>query len=60
MKSMIRVDPSIFRDISTNAAFVPSEEALTDDVVRFQLKIIRLKASNWVEHIITTAKVEDW
>jgi hypothetical protein len=24
------------------------------------LKIIRLKASNWVEHIITTPKVEDW
>jgi hypothetical protein len=57
---MLRVDPSIFRDIATNPSLVPSEEALTDDVVRFSIKIIRLKASNWVENIITTPKVQDW
>jgi hypothetical protein len=54
---MLRVDPSIFRDIATNPSLVPSEEAMTDDVVRFSIKIIRLKASNWVENIIMTPKV---
>lgn len=50
--NLLRVDPNIFRDISTNPALVPSAESLIDEVTRVDLKIIRLKASPWTEDII--------
>jgi len=34
LTSMIRVDTSIFRDISTNQALIPSDESLADEINR--------------------------
>jgi len=57
---MVRVDPSVFRDISTNQALIPSDESLADEISRLQLKVIRLKASSWLGSIVCTPKIEDW
>ena len=57
---MLRVDPSIFRDVATNSASCPSEESLGDEVARLRLKVIRLKASPWVESVICLPKSQDW
>ena len=45
---MVRVDPNMFKDIATNSNFIPSDESLTEEVVRMNIKIIRLKASQWI------------
>lgn len=60
MQSMIRVDPSIFRDVSTNQALIPSEESLAYEVNRMNLKVIRLKASPWVDSVICKPRLSDW
>ena len=58
--SMLRVDPSIFRDIATNSNLIPGEDSIADEVARLNIKIIRLKASPWIEHVICLPKVPDW
>jgi hypothetical protein len=57
---MIRVDPAIFRDISTNNALVPSEDSLADEVARLRLKVVRLKCCPWVESVILEPNTPDW
>ena len=57
---MVRVDPNIFRDISTNQALIPSEESLADEIERLHLKVIRPKACSWLDSIVCTPKIEDW
>ena len=45
---MVRVDPSIFRDISTNGALIPTDESLADEVALNKIRVVRLKTSPWV------------
>lgn len=58
--SSIRVDPNAFRDVSTTSALLPSEDSLAEEVVKQKIKVIRLKASSWVESVISRAKEEPW
>jgi hypothetical protein len=54
------MDTSVFRDVFTNQALIPSEESLADEISRLQLKVIRLKACSWLDSIICTPQIEDW
>jgi hypothetical protein len=56
----VRVDPNIFRDISTDQALIPSEESLADEIERLKLKVVRLKACSWLDSIACTPKIDDW
>ena len=58
--SMVRVDPSIFRDVSTTSALLPSEESLAEEVLKQNLKVIRLKAAPWVESVVCEPTPSDW
>ena len=58
--SMLRVDPNIFRDIATNSNLIPGEDSIADEVTRLNIKIIRLKASPWIEHVICLPNIADW
>ena len=57
---MLRVDPNIFRDIATNSNLIPGEDSIADEVTRLNIKIIRLKASPWIEYVICLPKIPDW
>ena len=57
---MLRVDPSIFKDIATNSNLVPSEESLMEEVNRLNIQVLRLKVSPWVEHVVLVPKIPDW
>jgi len=57
--SMIRVDPNIFRDVATNSNLIPNEESLTEEVTRMSIKVIRLKASPWIEYVSVYPRISD-
>lgn len=57
---MPRVDPNIFRDVATNSNLVPNEETLTQEITEKGVKIIRLKASPWIEYVTIMPTVPEW
>ena len=57
---MVRVDPNMFKDIATNSNFIPSDESLAEEVVRMNIKIIRLKASQWIQYVSVLPTIQDW
>lgn len=58
--SMPRVDPNIFRDVATNSNLVPNEDTLSQEITDKSVKIIRLKASPWIEYVTVMPRVPDW
>ena len=58
--SMPLVDPNIFRDVATNSNLVPTEETLSQEITDKSVKIIRLKASSWIEYVTIMPRIPDW
>ena len=52
---MIRVDPSIFKDVVTVPSNAPSAESLQKDAKEYSMKIIRLKKSPWTKDVVITS-----
>jgi len=46
--------------VATNSNLIPNEETLSQEITDKRIKIIRLKASPWIEYVNALPRIPDW
>ena len=46
--------------MATNSNLIPNEETLSQEITDKRIKIIRLKASPWIEYVNVLPRIPDW